>query len=234
VDLKKLVKKNDYQWEIPREGDMRVPAYLFGSRELIIDMDDKVYEQISNVTSLPGIVRAAMAMPDGHWGYGFPIGGVAAFDPDEGGIISVGGVGYDISCGVRTMLTGLTREEIAPHLERLIDKLFETVPCGVGSEGLIRLTPSALDEVLTGGAQWAVHHGYGAKEDLDRIEEKGRLEGADPTYVSDTAKKRQYRQVGTLGSGNHYLEIQYIEKIFDQETADAFGLKEGDVVITIH
>ncbi len=234
MDTKGLRRKANCWWEIPQNGDMRVPAYLFASQMLIEDMDEKVREQITNVACLPGIVKAAMAMPDAHWGYGFPIGGVAAFDPDHGGIISVGGVGYDISCGVRTMLTGLTREEVQGKIETLMDALFYRVPSGVGSEGKIRLTPDKLDEVLVGGAQWAVSLGYGTPEDLDHIEENGRLDGADPSCVSDKAKKRQYRQVGTLGSGNHYLEVQYIETIYEPETASAMGLKENDIIVAIH
>ena len=234
MDKRKLVKKSDCWWEIQPKGDMKVPAYIFASAQLIEDMDDKVLEQAMNVASLPGIVKASMAMPDGHWGYGFPIGGVAAFDPDKGGIISVGGVGYDISCGVRTMLTGLSKDQVYPKLENLIDALFYTVPSGVGSEGKIKLTPAKLDEVLVGGAEWAVSKGYGFPEDLEYIEEKGRMSGADPKCVSDKAKKRQYRQIGTLGSGNHYLEIQYVQTIYDSDIASAMGLKENDIVVSIH
>jgi tRNA-splicing ligase RtcB len=234
VELKQLKRLGEYQWEIPKDKDMRVPALIFASKDLVSEMDEKVREQLNNVASLPGIVKAAIAMPDAHWGYGFPIGGVAAFDPDNGGIISVGGVGYDISCGVRNLLTGLTRDEILPLLESLIDRLFRVVPSGVGSEGKIRLTPAELDDVLTGGAEWAVEKGYGLPEDLTHTEEEGRLEGADPSCVSDIAKRRQYRQVGTLGSGNHYLEIQYVEEIFHQPSAEAFGLKQGDVIVSIH
>ena len=216
------------------DKDMRVPGLIFASQDLISEMDEKVCQQLSNVASLPGIVKAAIAMPDAHWGYGFPIGGVAAFDPEDGGIISVGGVGYDISCGVRNLQTGLTRDEILPVLESLIDQLFRVVPSGVGSEGKIRLSPDELDDVLTGGAQWAVGRGYGLLEDLAHTEEQGRLEGADPSCVSDIAKLRQYRQVGTLGSGNHYLEIQCVEKIFHQPSAKAMGLRQGDITVAIH
>lgn len=216
------------------DKDMRVPGLIFASEDLISEMDVKVRQQLSNVASLPGIVKAAIAMPDAHWGYGFPIGGVAAFDPEDGGILSVGGVGYDISCGVRNLQTGLTRDEILPALESLIDRLFRDVPSGVGSEGKIRLSPDELDDVLTGGAQWAVGRGYGLSEDLAHTEEQGRLEGADPSCVSDIAKLRQYRQVGTLGSGNHYLEIQCVERIFHQPSAKALGLKQGDIIVSIH
>ena len=234
MEVKRLKKVSDYEWEIPQRGDMRVCGKIFASQDLIEEMDEKVYEQVTNVACLPGIVRASMAMPDAHWGYGFPIGGVAAFDPEEGGIISVGGVGYDISCGVRTLRTGLNREEVLPVLERLVEELFETVPSGVGSEGEIRLSPQKLDEVLVGGARWAVEKGYGEPEDLEYIEEKGCLPGADPACVSMEAKRRQHRQVGTLGSGNHYLEIQYVAEVYDRRIAEAFGLEEDDVVITIH
>ena len=213
---------------------MRVPGLIFANKKLIEEMDEKVYEQVSNVASLPGIVKASIAMPDAHWGYGFPIGGVAAFDPDAGGIISVGGVGYDISCGVRTLTTPLIKEEVKPLLEKLVKDLFETVPTGVGSEGEIKLSPSKLDEVLVGGAKWAVEKGYGEWEDLEYIEEKGCMPGGDPDYVSMEAKKRQYRQVGTLGSGNHYLEIQYVAEIYDKNVAEAFGLFENQVVVTFH
>ncbi len=234
MELKSLVQINDYEWEIPKRGAMRVPGRIFASRKLLEEMDEKVREQVTNVACLPGIVRASIAMPDAHWGYGFPIGGVAAFDPEEGGVISVGGVGYDISCGVRCLKTGLKREEVAPVIEELIDELFRTIPAGVGSEGKIKLSVNQLDEVLVGGARWAVAKGYGEPEDLDYIEEKGCLPGADPTCVSLEAKKRQHRQVGTLGSGNHYLEIQYVAEIYDPEAAEAFGLALVDVVVSIH
>ncbi len=234
MELKSLIKIGDYEWEIPQKGEMQVPGKIFGSKKLIENMDEKVREQVTNVACLPGIVKASMAMPDAHWGYGFPIGGVAAFDPEKGGIISVGGVGYDISCGVRCLRTGLKREEVLPTIEKLVDALFATVPSGVGSEGKIRLSIDQLDEVLVGGARWAVEKGFGEKEDLDYIEEKGCLLGADPGCVSVEAKRRQYRQVGTLGSGNHYLEIQYVAEIYNREVAQAFGIEEDDVVVSIH
>ncbi|HIC91497.1 MAG TPA: RtcB family protein [Syntrophaceae bacterium] len=234
MEIRHLTKINDFLWEIPKKGEMKVPALIFASQKLIEEMDEKVREQLTNVACLPGIVSASIAMPDAHWGYGFPIGGVAAFDPDKGGIISVGGVGYDISCGVRTLKTGLTKDEIMPHLENLINRLFAVVPAGVGSEGKIRLTPAQIDEVLLGGAQWAVKKGYGIKEDLEWIEEKGRVDGADPSNVSDAAKKRQFREVGTLGSGNHYLEIQYVAEVYDQRAAQDLGIREQDILIAIH
>ncbi|QER42495.1 RtcB family protein [Thermodesulfobacterium sp. TA1] len=234
MEIKKLKKVSEYEWEILPVGDMRVPGKIFASQRLIEEMDDKVYEQVCNVASLPGIVKASLAMPDAHWGYGFPIGGVAAFDPEEGGIISVGGVGYDISCGVRTLLTPLEKGEVEPYIETLVKMLFETVPSGIGSEGTIKLSPSQLDEVLVEGAKWAVKKGYGELEDLEYIEEKGCMSGADPGCVSMEAKKRQHRQIGTLGSGNHYLEIQYVAEIYNQEVAQAFGLFKNQVVVTFH
>ncbi|MCK9420564.1 MAG: RtcB family protein [Nitrospirae bacterium] len=234
MDPNTFHKINDYLWEIPQQGEMRVPGRIFASEKLLQDMDEKVREQVTNVAMLPGIQVASMAMPDAHWGYGFPIGGVAAFDPDEGGIISMGGVGFDISCGVRTMKTGLTREEIMPRLPRLVDQFYSRVPAGVGSEGLIKLSPAQLDEMLIGGAVWAVKKGYGVKDDLEYIEEHGRVEGAEPDAVSDTAKKRQYREMGTLGAGNHYLEIQVVTDIYNEQTALAMGLRKDDIVISVH
>ena len=234
MDTGRLKKIEECIWEIPKSGPMRVPAYLFADMHLIQEMDDKVYEQLSNVAALPGIVKAAMAMPDAHWGYGFPIGGVAAFDPEDGGVISVGGVGYDISCGVRSIRLGIERQEILPHLDLLIEELFREIPAGVGSTGRLRLSTKELDQVLQDGAVWAVRQGYGDSGDLAFIEEHGRLEGADPSRVSAKAKERQLKQVGTLGSGNHYLEVQYVEKIFDKDAAEAFGLAEDQVLISIH
>src|SRR3989338_1873043 len=166
MEIKSLKKISDYIWEIPAEDEMRVPGRIFASEALVEELDDNVVKQIKNVACLPGIQQASIAMPDAHWGYGFPIGGVAAFDPDEGGVISMGGIGFDISCGVRTMRTGMSREEIKPLLGKLIDRLFAIVPAGVGSEGKIRLNQKQIDDVLTGGAKWAVSNGYGYKDDL--------------------------------------------------------------------
>jgi len=234
MELKKLKKISDYEWEVPKSSDMRVKGIIFGSKTLVEEMDDKVYEQVKNVATLPGIVKASIAMPDAHWGYGFPIGGVAAFDPEKDGIISVGGVGYDISCGVRTLTTPLLKEEVEEVLEELVDELFDTIPAGVGSEGEIKLSPSKLDQVLVEGAKWAVARGYGEWEDLEFTEENGCMPGADPDCVSREAKKRQHRQIGTLGSGNHYLEIQYVAEVYDRNAAEAFGLFENQVVVTFH
>ncbi|MEK6743649.1 MAG: RtcB family protein [Nitrospirota bacterium] len=234
MDVRTLHKLTDYCWEIPQTGDMNVPGRIFASEKLIAEMDEKVAEQIRNVACLPGIQIASMAMPDAHWGYGFPIGGVAAFDPDEGGIISMGGVGFDISCGVRTMKTGLMKDDVLPGIERLVDQFYNRVPAGVGSEGLIKLNASQIDEMLQGGAEWAVKKGYGVKEDLEYIEEHGRVDGADPSQVSDTAKKRQYREMGTLGSGNHYLEVQVVDELYDEQAGQAMGLRKDGVVISVH
>ena len=229
-----LTRKSEFEWIIEPHGRMRVPGVIFADEQLIEEMDDKVRDQVSNVAGLPGIVKASFAMPDAHWGYGFPIGGVAAFDPDEGGVVSAGGVGFDISCGVRTMLTGLPRSEIEKYKEKLADVLFARIPAGVGSRGDIRLSHSEMDAVLRDGAEWAVRRGYGMEEDLERIEERGRIEGADPSCVSRQAKQRQLEEMGTLGSGNHYLEVQEISEIFDEETAAAFGLRKGETAVSIH
>lgn len=234
MEIKSLKRINDCLWELPQTGDMRVPGQIYASRKLMEEMDDKVREQVTNVACLPGIVQASIAMPDAHWGYGFPIGGVAAFDPKADGIISAGGVGFDISCGVRTLTTGLKREELMTDLERLIDAIFSIVPAGVGSEGKIKLTPAQIDDVLTGGAEWAVNQGYGSLDDLNYIEEHGCVSWANPKAVSDLAKKRQFREVGTLGSGNHYLEIQYVAEIYDRYAAEVLGISEDDILIAIH
>jgi tRNA-splicing ligase RtcB len=234
MDLKKLVQESDFTWRIAPTGKMRVPAVIYGSAALVRDMDEKVYEQIVNVATLPGIERAAYAMPDAHWGYGFPIGGVAAFDPERGGVVSAGGVGFDISCGVRTLTTGLTIDDVRPVAAELADALCETVPAGVGSRGCIHLDLDELDAMLTGGAAWAVERGYGIAEDLERIEEHGSMNGAKPDAVSEFAKKRQKDEMGTLGSGNHYLEVQRVATVYDIAIAHAFGIRENDVVLSIH
>lgn len=210
------------------------PIILYGSRELIEVMDDKVREQITNVAKLPGLVGPAMTMPDAHWGYGFPIGGVAAFDANQGGIISAGGVGFDISCGVRTLRTDFFVTDILPHLERIADALYAKVPAGVGAGGNIRLSKQEIDRVMLGGAKWAVSEGYGIKNDLEYIEERGCIGGAEPGNVSDRAKSRQLEEMGTLGSGNHYLEVEVVDKIFDQAAANVFEIAEGQILISIH
>jgi tRNA-splicing ligase RtcB len=197
-------------------------------------MDEKVREQITNVATLPGIQRASYAMPDAHWGYGFPIGGVAAFDPQEGGIVSAGGVGFDISCGVRTLRTGLTADAIEPIKRDLAHQLSRSVPAGVGSRGRIHLDDHELDAMLEGGARWAVERGYGTEADLHRVEEHGCMAGAAAPAVSVRARHRQQDEMGTLGSGNHYLEVQRVSEIYDAVVARAFGLTVNDVVVSIH
>jgi tRNA-splicing ligase RtcB len=234
MDLSLLTRKSDVEWWIEPHGRMRVPGIIYGSEALVKDMDAKVYEQVTNVATLRGIYRASYAMPDAHWGYGFPIGGVAAFDADHGGVVSAGGVGFDISCGVRLLSTGLTTDIVEPLKKRLADELSRSVPAGVGSVGRIHLDSGEMDAMLAGGARWAVERGYGAAADLERIEEHGCMAGAMPEEVSLHAKNRQRDEMGTLGSGNHYLEVQRVTKIFDPAVAAAFALKEGDVVVSIH
>ena len=234
MEVAKFERRGDYEWQLRPSGRMRVPGVIFASRDLLAAMDDKVGEQLANVASLPGIVGAAYAMPDAHWGYGFPIGGVAAFAAEEGGVISAGGVGFDISCGVRTLHTGLKAPDVEGVKARLADLLYARIPAGVGSTGSLRLSPSAMDAMLRGGARWAVQEGFGTEADLSRIEEGGCVAGADPAAVSEQAKKRQRDEMGTLGSGNHYLEVQIVDEVFDEAAARAFGLAVGDVMISIH
>lgn len=234
MNLAQLHKINATLWRIEPRGPMRVPGLLFGDEGLLREMDEKVHEQLCNVAALPGIVDAAYAMPDAHWGYGFPIGGVAAFDAKEGGVISAGGVGFDISCGVRTLHTGLKRQDIEALKTRLAEHLFKHIPAGLGSTGTLKLSSHEMNAMLTGGAQWAVRRGYGTEADLDRIEEQGRMAGAEPEQVSDHAKERQKKEMGTLGSGNHYLEVQHVTAIHEPDIAACYGLAKGDVVISIH
>ena len=234
MDLALLSRKAECEWHIEPSGNMRVPGIIYGTEQLIRDMDLKVYEQVVNVATLPGIQRASYAMPDAHWGYGFPIGGVAAFDPEHGGVVSAGGVGFDISCGVRTLRTGLVADDIQPVKQQLAEALFRKVPAGMGSTGKVHLTSTDLDDMLAGGAQWAVKFCYGAESDLERIEEHGCMKGANPEAVSYHAKKRQQYEMGTLGSGNHYLEVQRVVKVFDEKTGAAFGIHEGDIVLSVH
>jgi tRNA-splicing ligase RtcB len=234
MELSRFERRAENEWWIAPYGKMRVPAVIYASESLMREMDEKVYEQVTNVAMLPGIVKASYAMPDAHWGYGFPIGGVAAFDAEKGGVISAGGVGFDISCGVRTLLTGLSLDEIRAKKERLADVLFRTVPAGVGSRGKLSLNEKEMNAMLSGGAKWAVERGYGKREDLERVEEGGCIPEARPEEVSDRAKKRQREEMGTLGSGNHYLEVQHVAKIFDQKIAAAFELQSGDAVLSIH
>lgn len=234
MELSKLKKEKEYEWTISKSGEMNVPAVIYASQDLMEEMDEKVYEQITNVASLPGIERAAIGMPDAHWGYGFPIGGVAAFDPRGGGVVSVGGVGFDVNCGVRTLKTDMMLHDIRPKLKEFAESLFRTVPAGVGSRGQISLNRKEINKVLVNGAEWIVQKGYGTKEDLEFTEDGGKVPGGNPDAISETALKREKKQVGTLGSGNHYLEIQYVDEIYDPVTAKQFGMSMNQVVITIH
>lgn len=221
-------------WRVRPHGNMRVPAIVFADRTLIETLDDKVWEQACNVATLPGIVDAAYAMPDAHWGYGFPIGGVAAFDPKKGGVVSAGGVGFDISCGVRTLTTGLDTAKVLAHADQLADALFAAIPAGIGSTGTLHLNADEMAAMLTGGARWAVERGYGEAADLERTEEYGCMAGADLSRVSERARHRQRNEMGTLGSGNHYIEVQRITRIYDRAAAKVFGLVEDQVVVSIH
>ena len=202
---------DECRWRIPRHGAMHVDGLVFASARMMQDLRrEQALEQVCNVATLPGIVKASYAMPDAHWGYGFPIGGVAAFDAEAGGVVSAGGVGFDISCGVRTLSTGLRREQIESRKRELADTLFAVIPAGVGSTGRLHLNAQEMHAMLSGGARWAVQQGFGTPQDLERIEEHGRMAGAQPEAVSDHAKKRQRDEMGTLGSGNHYLEVQEV------------------------
>ena len=234
MDMTPLIRESEFRWRLDPTGFMRVPVILYGTRELIAAMDDKVLQQAANVATLPGIRMASFTLPDAHWGYGFPVGGVAAFDAAEHGIVSAGGVGFDISCGLRTMLTGLKRRDIEPRKRQLADALQEAIPAGVGSIGKIHLDRCEINEMLFGGARWAVARGFGLEADLDRIEDHGGIEGADPGCVPDRAKERQGDEMGTLGSGNHYLEIQEVTRIDDTTAARSFGIGVGDVLVTLH
>jgi tRNA-splicing ligase RtcB len=234
MDISALTRVSEYEWRIEPEGNMRVPGIIFASEVLVQAMDHKVHEQVTNVATLPGIVRASYAMPDAHWGYGFPIGGVAAFDADQGGVVSAGGVGFDISCGVRALHTGLQRADIEAVKESLADALYHRIPVGIGSRGNIHLDDAGMDAMLSGGAKWAIERGWGEHKDLERIEEHGCMAGARPGEVSAHARKRQRSEMGTLGSGNHYLEIQEVSKIHDPETAASFAIKTGDILVSIH
>ena len=232
MELSEVERAGEFEWVIPCTGPMRVPGVIYGSEALLRGMDNKVREQVVNVSALPGIERASYAMPDAHWGYGFPIGGVAAFGPD--GVVSGGGVGFDISCGVRTLLTGLTAGDIEPTADVLAHRLQRAVPAGVGSRGRLHLQLGEIDDMLRGGGRWAVERGYGEPADLQRTEEGGCMPGAVPAAVSTRAKQRQQDEMGTLGSGNHYLEVQRVETVFDEAVAARFGLREDEVVVTIH
>ncbi len=227
---------DDYRWRIPRTGPMRVDGLIYADDALFAAIrNDPALVQVCNVATLPGIVGASMAMPDIHWGYGFPIGGVAAFDEVDG-VISPGGVGFDISCGVRLLRTALPIEEVRqqPRLGQLLDALFREVPSGVGSTVRARLNRRELTQVMSRGAGWAVERGFGRPGDLEQLEERGCMPGADPAAVSDRAIERGAAQLGTLGSGNHFLELQRVDRLFDEKAAAVLGLVEGEVTVSIH
>lgn len=240
----KVRKVSEYVWEIPRTGDMLVPGRIYADSETITPLIEEIETkkgggftpalvQVANVATLPGIQKASFAMADIHPGYGFAIGGVAAFDIDTG-IVSVAGVGFDINCGVRVLKTPLDKQDIADKKEQLANQLFRDVPSGVGSKGEIRLEKNEIDHLLVEGSAYIIKKGYGLPEDLEYTEERGKVAGAKPENVSLRAKERQFRQTGTLGSGNHYLEVQYVDEIFDTEAARVFGIHEGQILIGIH
>jgi tRNA-splicing ligase RtcB (3'-phosphate/5'-hydroxy nucleic acid ligase) len=230
-----LVKVHDYLWEIPRHGEMLVPGRIYISEPMLEEIrEDPALTQVANVACLPGIVGYSLAMPDIHWGYGFPIGGVAAID-EETGVVSPGGVGYDINCGVRLARTNLRYEEVVPKVDRLADTLFDAIPAGVGSQGAIpSLTIEELRQVVRQGAEWALARGYATQEDLDHTEEGGRLQMAQPEKLSEFAYQRGRKQLGTLGSGNHFLEISRVDQIYEPRVAQSLGLELGQVTLLIH
>lgn len=236
ADVRSVVRKlSENSWEIPTGHipNMRVPGRLFISENLLEDLEHGTIDQIANVATLPGIQKYSMAMPDAHLGYGFAIGGVAAFDVEEG-VISPGGVGFDINCGVRLIRTNLRKEDVVPYIKELIDELFNNVPAGVGSKSRFKASDRELDEAFLHGAKWAVESGHGVEADVEHCEANGFMEGADPSKVSTKARNRGKPQLGTLGSGNHFLEVQYVDEIYDREIASAFGLEEGQVTVMIH
>ncbi|MFW5975837.1 MAG: RtcB family protein [Alkalispirochaetaceae bacterium] len=233
-----LERINETLWELPTsyKQEMQVPARIYGTEELINGMDEGVYDQAANVAALPGIVGYSFCMPDGHWGYGFPIGGAAAFDP-EVGIISPGGIGFDINCGMRLIRTDLTLDEVGPKLETLVDRLFKRIPAGVGGSGMITLSKDEFRELITRGMEWSLDRGYATAEDLSLTEERGRMAGADASKVSEKAISRGYKQVGTLGSGNHYLEVQVAREqdVVDPELARRLGIdRPNQVLLMLH
>ena len=232
-----LEKIDDYRWRIPRsyKPGMRVPGIIYADEKLLKDIfQDKALEQVANVAFLPGIVRASLAMPDIHWGYGFSIGGVAATDIEEGGVISPGGVGFDINCGVRMLRTNLEFEDIKDKVKEITYALFNDIPSGVGSKGDIRVSAREEKEILVKGSKWAVEKGFGTAADLECTEESGAIQGADPDAVSERAYERGKAQSGTLGSGNHFLEVQVIDQLYDRDLCDTLGLTLGQVTVMIH
>jgi tRNA-splicing ligase RtcB len=237
LEMHQLKKLDDYRWLVPRgtKPGMLTDALIYTDERLLQDsLKDLSLEQAINVAMLPGIVGRSLAMPDIHQGYGFPIGGVAATLPEEGGVVSPGGVGFDINCGVRLLASTLTVEEVRPKIRELVNQLFRDIPSGAGQSGNVRLSYPDLDRLLEEGARWMVAHGYGRPEDLETCEESGAIDGANPGAASDRAKKRGLAQVGTLGSGNHFLEVQYVERIFDQAAAQTMGLYENEIVVLVH
>jgi tRNA-splicing ligase RtcB (3'-phosphate/5'-hydroxy nucleic acid ligase) len=225
---------DEYRVRIPKQGGMRVPGLIYADAQMMeVIASDKSPEQVANVAHLPGIVGHSLAMPDMHWGYGFPIGGVAAFDAEEG-VLSPGGVGYDINCGVRLIRSDLVREDVVDRLEALSLALYKAIPCGMGTPSTLALGKREIDDVLRGGAKWAVEHGLGWTDDVEVIEENGRFPGAEPGKVSDRAKSRGRPQIGSLGSGNHFCELGYVAEIYDHEAAAAFGLGLDEVTLLIH
>ncbi len=232
-----LEKVDEYRWRIPQsyKTGMRVPGLIYASQEMMKHItEEQAPEQVANVAFLPGIVGHSLAMPDIHWGYGFPIGGVAAMRTKDG-VVSPGGVGFDINCGVRLLRTNLLKEEVLPKIRELIEDLYRSVPSGLGSKGRIKLRGKEIDEVLRKGSRWAVENGYGRPEDLETTEENGEMRGTDPTLVSSRAKERGIPQLGTLGSGNHFLEVAFVEEIYEEETARDMGIdRVGQVMLLVH
>ena len=237
LQMSQLQKLDDFRWLVPRgtRPGMLTDALVYTNEQLLKDfINDLSLEQAVNVAMLPGIAGRSLAMPDIHQGYGFPIGGVAATLPDEGGVVSPGGVGFDINCGVRLLASSLTLDEVRPKIRDLVNQLFRDIPSGAGRKGFIQISYKDLDRVLAEGAAWMVENGYGYPEDLTHCEESGGMDGADPAAVSDHAKKRGLPQIGTLGSGNHFLEVEYVERIFEPEIAQTMGLYENEIVVLIH
>ena len=232
--IPKKIGENQYQIDADSNFGMKVPVRIYADDALLQKMlSDRTIMQARNVASIPGIVSHSVVLPDGHEGYGFPVGGVAAMDAEEG-MISPGGVGYDINCGVRLLRSNLTEQTVRLKLKELVNDLFSSIPSGVGSKGAVRLTNSELDEVLVNGVNWAIEHGYGSSHDSDVCEENGKIPNADPNKVSDKARKRGAPQLGSLGSGNHFLEIQKVQEIHDEEAASRMGIKEGTITVLIH
>lgn len=231
----KLKKLSEYEWLLPRKArqGMNVDGKIIGNKFIIDDMDEEAIGQLANVAMMPGIVEPVLAMPDAHFGYGLPMGAVAAFDAEKG-VISAGLCGFDINCGINSIRTNLRAEDIKKKINELVPALFEKIPCGVGSKGILKLDNKQLDEVMKKGVNWAVENEYGIKDDIEHTEEKGCMKGADPSKVSELAKKRGTSQLGTLGAGNHFLEIQKVEEIYDEKTAKKWGLFKGQVMVMLH